>query len=810
MRIGNIFSVLLFVPSSLFIYFSSALSLNALPSLSRSSIKVGMSPRVQKNTWATLHCTIDNPDSKSYEGYLRLVDEGSFMGRRTVFSERFMIPANASLKYSTDIMVEDSENFHVELYIEDKKVPGIDSVIIKTMTDKEEQFCVLNDSASNSMGAVNQLDSFKKKCFQVQLSYKEVPFHWASLKSFVAIVVLKPDFKGYSSRQFRAIIDYVRQGGIIIFADPQGTLEAANTPLSELLPVNPLRIRKITRLQSVKKFFPEFKDWGDANPVEFLESYPKENSLVWLKEGQFPVFSWKKVGFGESRFSAVSLSGDVFEKTGAWEKTMMFFLNHQSRLSDTRKISNCLDEMTGYTVPGVGVVKTVFLWYFLFLALLTGAGIYFRKGNIALVASVILSLIVTFCVFEMVSSSMVQKTAMLVASVEARYPAGDTRAVDAYYGIFSRKDATETFTGQNENTRFSAIVPGFNRMFASIGDDSSKGLMGKKATDPVDVLCSYGVPQVFKLNIRTNATRQLNAMVSADVAVNKEIPLPEITYTEKGFSLKEWQCPQDLKYDFAFLAFPGKIMPLSGKSGKLSYVPDANGAFYRGDNIMASLADSLRFGFKTMKPCIALVNTGETSVKFNDSGYQSRIINFIPVREKIEKENIYIGPESIVLSAADSQSRSIIPGNELLSQIYSQNSADYKILFKLPPIYSMMIPEEIYVKLVYFNDNVSLSIVPKMALSSGPPAPANKPVGKGVVEKQISGEKKSSTEYVFAKDVDKIINPYSGEGVLILSVDLGNVNTSVSERLRANKWFLKECTIGVKGRLRPDIAPLSY
>ena len=54
------------------------------------------------------------------------------------------------------------------------------------------------------------------------------------------------------------------------------------------------------------------------------------------------------------------------------------------------------------------------------------------------------------------------------------------------------------------------------------------------------------------------------------------------------------------------------------------------------------------------------------------------------------------------------------------------------------------------------------------------------------------------------------INPYSGEGVLVLSVELGNANTSLSERLRANKWFLKECSIGVKGRLRPDIAPLAY
>ncbi|MFA6290735.1 MAG: hypothetical protein WC637_03075 [Victivallales bacterium] len=806
MRIGNTFSALLLAVFTVFVHLGSAPLLNALPSLSKSSIKVGMSPRVQKNTWATLNCTIDNPDSRAYEGYLRLVDEGSFMGRRTVFSENLTIPANASLRYGTDIMVEDTGNFHVELYVENKRVPGVDSVVIQTMNEKEEQFCVLNDSPDVSMGAVNQLDAFKKKCFQLQFSYKELPLHWSSLKSFFAVVVLRPDFKSYSSRQYRAIIDYVRQGGIIIFADPEGALEAAKTPLAELLPVNPLRIRKITELQSVKKIFPEFKEWGDANPVDFLESYPGENSLVWLKESQFPVFCWKKVGFGEARYSAVSLSGDILEKTGSWEKTMMFFLNHQQRVADTRKISGCLDEMTGYTVPGAGLVKTVFFWYFFFLALITGAGIYFRKGNIALVGAVILSLIVTYCVFGMVASGTAKNTSMLVASVEARYPAGDTMAVDAYYGIFSRKDTSETFMSRNENTRFSAIAPGFSRMLASVGADSSKGFMGKKTTDPMEVLCAYGIPQVFKLNIRTSATRQMNAMFSVDVPPSKEIPLPEITYTEKGFSFKEWQCPQGMKYDFAFLAFPGKIMPLSGRSGKLTYDPDMNESFSRGDNIMATLADSLRFGFKTMKPSIALVSTGETSMKFNDSSYQSRIINFIPVMEKIENEKIYIGPESIVLSSADSSSRSIIPGNELLSQIYSQSSVDYKILFKLPPMYALMIPEEIDVKLVYFNDTMSVGVAPKLLLSAGQSAAANK---KGP-ERQISGEKKSDSEYVFTKDLDKAVNPYSGEGVLVLSVNLKNTDTSMSEKLRANKWLLKELSVGVKGRIRPDIAPLSY
>ena len=122
----------------------------------------------------------------------------------------------------------------------------------------------------------------------------------------------------------------------------------------------------------------------------------------------------------------------------------------------------------------------------------------------------------------------------------------------------------------------------------------------------------------------------------------------------------------------------------------------------------------------------------------------------------------------------------------------------------------MMIPEEIDVKLVYFNDSLSVGVVPKMLLSAGQSEAANKTVGKGLPEKMISGDKKSDGGYVFTKDLDKVLNPYSGEGILVLSVNLKNGDTSMSEKLRANKWMLKELSVGVKGRLRPDITPLSY
>ncbi|MFZ2654312.1 MAG: hypothetical protein WAX69_05310, partial [Victivallales bacterium] len=558
------------------------LSVFALPSISKSSIKVGMSPRIQKNSWASLNCTIVNPDQKPYEAYLRLVDENTFMGRRTVFADTLLVPQGAIINYTTEILIEEGENYHVELYVENKRVPGVDTVIIKNMGEREEQFCILNDSMTVSMGSVNQLEVFKKKTFQLTLSSKDVPFHWASYKSCLAILVLRPDFDKYSARQFRAIIDYVKQGGIIIFADPVSTLEAAKTPLAELLPVDPVRIRRISELDSLVPFFPGFKNWGELNLVDFLESYPLGNSIVWMKEGQFPVFAWRKCGFGESRCSAVSLSGDVLGKTDAWERIMVFFLNHQVRFADTKKIMTCLDEMTGYTVPGIALVKKVFFWYFLLLALLTAVGIYFKRSNMTLAGSVILSMAVTMWVFNMISAGASNTSPLLVAALEARYPSAGSNVIDAYYGIFSRKDTVETFNSGSENVKISSINKSMNRFAAAnFGDDPSQGIMGKAQGEPIEVLTSFGVASVSNLNIKANTTRQMNAALSVPRKEDAEkFPLPEITYGEKGFTMKDWQAPSGFKFDSAFLTLPNKTYPLTISSGKVTFKPVTEEAYF--------------------------------------------------------------------------------------------------------------------------------------------------------------------------------------------------------------------------------------
>ncbi|MFZ2656838.1 MAG: hypothetical protein WAX69_18030, partial [Victivallales bacterium] len=205
--------------------------------------------------------------------------------------------------------------------------------------------------------------------------------------------------------------------------------------------------------------------------------------------------------------------------------------------------------------------------------------------------------------------------------------------------------------------------------------------------------------------------------------------------------------------------------------------------------------DVIMTGFKNTKPGIALVGGGGTGLNFGEkAGCQTKIINFIPLSEKCETSRVCIPPELIVLSAADTASKALMPCNDFVAPFSSQNSSDYKIRFKLPPEFAMISPEEIEISLVYLNDSNSIVIQPSLMIGS----------------KTIIPDRKSGNKHVFTKDLDKAINPYSGEGVIQISINVTNTISTISEKLRANKWIMKEFSVGVKGQLRPDIAPFSY
>jgi hypothetical protein len=106
---------------------------------------------------------------------------------------------------------------------------------LKITTSKTAQFAVLDDGDA-SLGSFNQLPSFKDKMNVTTFSSSSAPDSVLQLRDAQALFVSKPDFSKLGARQVRAIKEYVAQGGTLIFANPEGALAAAKSPLAELLP----------------------------------------------------------------------------------------------------------------------------------------------------------------------------------------------------------------------------------------------------------------------------------------------------------------------------------------------------------------------------------------------------------------------------------------------------------------------------------------------------------------------------------------------------------------------------------------------
>jgi len=91
------------------------LSVVAKPSVERMRLQSGNSPRITRFSWATLKCSLKNPDKTSSTIEIRLIDKfkGAYK-QKNVFSDVVTIPPETQLNYRTMVVVEDAEEYHQE------------------------------------------------------------------------------------------------------------------------------------------------------------------------------------------------------------------------------------------------------------------------------------------------------------------------------------------------------------------------------------------------------------------------------------------------------------------------------------------------------------------------------------------------------------------------------------------------------------------------------------------------------------------------------------------------------------------------
>lgn len=788
--------------------------------ISGASIRSGYSLRVSRFGYGELSCTVENGDSKPHSVSLKLImEEGFGQSQGNLFSESVTVPPFTSMIYQSPVMVENSERCRVEAFVDGKRLSGTDQqIIIKLLSGKDVQIGIVNDDIEATFGSFVQLPEYKEKFYSVDYSASTFPSEWFRLKDLTALIVTKPDFGKYSASQFQAMLDYVYQGGTIIFSEPESTEKAAETPLADLLPVMPFKTRLVGNLPELAKLVPGFKGWPKHDAV-FLETEPSGNGIDIIKENNYPLFRWKKYGLGSARFSAVSLSEDNFKAKNIWAKLVDEFFKNQAHFPNEDSFSACLDEMTGFPVPGTWFIKLLLAIYFGVFGLLAAWGIWKRKSAQAWLVATGFAFLMTF--FILVKAEMITgKKGKILSSVKIKYKGGTAEPSMTYCSFFADKDMLLSINTGLENITINTIPPSKASLLPSgismmamnnMQRSDMKGGPAAKIKSPIEIVRKNGIQSIENLKIPTKTSRQFKVSTSSPATAADASTAPSITYSPEGISFS-WGKLDGSKAEKAFLLFQNGIVELTKKSGSFQ-VNMTKSSFIETDAVIRTLNEAIDSGMTKNSPCVALVtSSASTILKVPENTFiQGKNIDIIPVTESSQSAVIEIPAEEILLVAADTSSRMVMPGNKILNFMESRGALMYMFKFTLPPAFSRISPQEITINLQYRNQGGNINVRPLLA-PNGQKIDLMKKTSKyNPLNDSLKPNSVAGTLYTFkGPAVANAVDQFTGSGFIVLDAVEKNPNVSINSKLKANSWAPVSLSVSVKGKLPECQVPFKY
>jgi len=761
--------------------------LNATPICKNLSIRYGTSPQINRYSWATLSCYLGNPDTKKSDIEIRLVDNISGVYRqKTIFSDQITVPSETELYYQTAVMLENAEEYSLELFHNGVRIGETSSSLIKLSSRKSHPLAIFNDSPGTNFGSFLGLDSLGDVYHPTFFS-AATPFNkWQLLINSPFIVMMRPNYSEYSSEKFQAILSYVKQGGTIIFADPEGLKAAIKTPLAPLIPIRPLRQKKVQKLPELSNIIPSFKSF--AKPVTFLESIPNGDGVTLVRAGQFPLIRYKRFGMGGARAIVIPATSDAYRSRGEWKVLIGYLFSHQNLLNNTTPVKGALDEMTGFTIPGTGSIRWIIFLYFFIIAIPLGLGQYFKKTAAGWITAGLLATAFTVTMlYTSLSGAGVHKKDFL-SFIEIVTPGRESISGIGYYGIMSASDKRIDITANNENVLFSSIPPSKTKVFF-MGNSSN-------TLSPLEIKTVNGLSGIKSMNLPVNSPRHFYSSFQGKRHSQKVFKLPQLTHNTSGISFLPWQIPKDfVTPEAAWIQFPSGKIELTINNRTLSI--KKGGGVFHSNVINQKIKEFTTEGFKHTSPLLFLLNKADKASTFSikNTIIHGKRISVIPVSEIFNTDKIVIRPEELSFTAGDTSTRLIMSGNKIKPEIFSRAPNTYLFKFQLPPYIINIKPKQIECEFSYINDSGNIKIEPFLAVKKSSKKSAS--LGKNKI---IRGEKDKNGVFIFS-ETSGVIDSSSGSALIGLEVKLKNINIPLGAQKKTNTWRLEKFRITIKGTI---------
>ena len=761
---------------------------NAPPvELTSASLHVGATPRVPAYGWATWNFAVRNKSEVEATVDLQLK---AIAGRASAVHETSLtVPAGFTLRSSVPVLLDSAERYETSLFVQGNKVDFTES-LLRVLSSNKHLVWLVNDDDEVPVGDIARNEHLHRDFETVYCGADRLPRHWAGFGNTHALVMVRPDFSSMSSHTVQAIERWVARGGTLLFLEPTGILEASESLLGELLPVVPMRKRKLEKLTALTAIGGQELSWPEG--IDFLEAVPHERGISTLVEGAYPVARFHRHHLGVVGCTLVYPGEDGLRNTDDFNKLWRHLLAFGGTLKPASataspELDQSLSLLTGVTIPEASVIRRVVVLYLLVVLVAVMAGYICRRRLAIWAGLAAFAFVTTLFIFHIANTRGSRKSRDL-ASVIRIEPGGAVQAgSDQVTALYTKKEQNISITTAGIDQR---LRPHMDLAFGGIKQkkkDRSKVRHKRPNAGVRDVLQIGARDSVMGMDdhlLRDSALLRYSCETSAQPG--DDIAAPQIDWQAEP-ALSDWTAPPHLSNaKMAFAACEAGIMPMLAEGDQVAF----------GDQgILPPELQNLRDFFTLTGhrlPSLALVHTTDSGHGIPD-GFKThgKRVTLLPIHQTIGGEE-FLPAARVRLSASSPGARRLRFRGQW--QPLHQSNAPTTAVFDLflPATHTQLTAERVTVEFQGENRGQNLAFTISVAAHDGDENSAIPP-------SRVDGN-----SYHFEQLPAGLVHPTDGLFRVVL-VASPIKQLPPEQALRTNSWEVRKFAVSVSGKLPPHV-----
>ncbi len=392
----------------------------------------------KQNSWTPLQVIIRN-GGKNLEGTLTasVISTG---GAEHIYSVDVNSPS-ASVKLYTIYLYINQYISQVEVQLKNHKGKTILKRIYENPKNLDNQKDILLLSLSTRPANLISGNFGSSTIYNARLDPSLAPEYWQAYDSIDLLALADPSIILQESQQ-KALLNWIKNGGILLIPSGSKGIALKNTFWQSLLPV---KLNNLVQLNDLG----EFEDYYETNKVNIEEKYvilnstPKADAHTLFRYRNYPLVVEQNMGRGKIVFTAFDVEGYYGEAINNFLKELLTtkgkFHNHNQQTLYNALI-NSVGNLPSLNPPSFGLISLFLLGYIIIIGPLNYI-ILKKKKKLELAWITIPIIVIVFSALAYTFAYSIKGGKLLLNEYTYAYipRGGGTVEVHSFWGLFSPK-----------------------------------------------------------------------------------------------------------------------------------------------------------------------------------------------------------------------------------------------------------------------------------------------------------------------------------------------------------------------------------